>query len=153
MGNKRVSCVVKVVLSLCLAVCLGAVSAWAGPPTGEYQVTVGGDSEIWLPDGTSHLCDTENGDEICVDTLSLTNAGGAITGTGEIGLHLLGLLDANMPIEFDGQLGGSTKSPSAKLEAEGSTDAVLQGTDVGDLKGTLTGTSKMTCKNPLPHGD
>jgi hypothetical protein len=151
MGRKRVLGVVWIGVSLSLLCAVGAQTAFAAPPAGTYDVTVGGASELWLPDGPDQLCDTENGDTICVSTLSAADATGAVTGTGELDIHFVDLLDANMPVTFAGQLGGSTKSPTAKLEAEGSAPAVLHGTDIGDIAGTLSGTTKVTCKNPFPH--
>jgi hypothetical protein len=136
-------------LSLCLIQCLAA-AAYAGPPDGEYSVDVGGANEVWYPAGDNQLCDTRDGDTICIVTTgAATDGEGSVTSAGELQIHFPGLLDGNMPMTSAGKLSGSTAKPTAKVALDAS--GLVTFHDVTDIDVQMTAAGKFACANPLPH--
>ncbi|HTO53583.1 MAG TPA: hypothetical protein VMR50_09370 [Myxococcota bacterium] len=126
----------------------------AAPPAGPYIYEIGGNGEIWYPDGEATFCDPESGGSICVNTSAATDGTGAVTGTGTVTVHISdsdGQIDGDLPMTITGNLGGTTKAPHPKLVAAISGSLTFQNGG-SELVVPFSGVSKYTCKDPLPHG-
>jgi hypothetical protein len=124
----------------------------AGPLDGDYSLEIGGENEVWYPDGDDDLPIVEDGDTIdVVTTGAVTSATGGVTATGMFSLHFPGLIDMDLPIDFTGQTSGTTKKRKAKVAFAGSGSAVLHDDQLGDLTAPTTANGSLTCKHPSPH--
>jgi hypothetical protein len=140
--------------TLCLGLLCLAAGARAAAPVGPYSYQIGGDSEIWYADGEGSFCDNESGGSICVDTTTSTDGTGAITGTGTVAIHLSdsnGTIDGDLPMVMTGNLGGTAKAPKPKFTATVSGSLKFVGSGINATI-PFSGSSRFTCKNPLPHG-
>ena len=117
---------------------------------GPYTFEVGGDSEIWVPHGDAHVCG--DGDEVCIDTTTATDARGRLIGTGVLAVHIPGRIDGDIPMTVTGRLSGRTSEPKAKLQVDAAGPITFHRNGF-DIETMLGGHGRFTCRNPLPHGD
>ena len=134
-----------------------AQAGWvrADPPAGSYELAVGDNAQIFVPDGDDGpkcvLDGHSTKNTICADSAGVTtDATGAITGSTVLEFSFPGLFDANLPGTLVGQLGGSTRAPSARL--------LLSAAGTGNFHNpeqtaAAQATGTFSCKNPTPHTD
>jgi hypothetical protein len=138
---------------LCLA---PLAQSRADAPNGPYVTQVGGDSEIWYPDGTSMSCDPEHPGEVCITDTTQTDGTGAVTGTGVLAIHIPDQVDGDLSLVITGHLGGSTTKPKPKLTVEITGDLTYFVVDDPNAPGRVVhfvGSATWTCSNPSPHAD
>jgi len=139
-----------------LALSALAHAGWvrADPPGGTYELELGSEAQLSIPDGDGHECvfdahSTTN--QICVDTTGVTtDATGAIAGSTAVVFSFPNLFDANLPGTLAGQLAGSTRAPRAKLLLSASGTGNFHNPE-STAAATLTGS--LSCKNPFPQTD
>ena len=113
---------------------LGAVSATAAVPSGDFHYVFTNDVPLWDVTGTYHLSGTSNGVSDTATFVITNAANGAITGTQTEVLN-----DGSITIDtfskVTGKIGVKAGIPSAKLKSSGTLTA-------SDISASTTGTAR-----------
>lgn len=130
--------------SLSRGIAVGVVVAAASlaraeSPEGEYTLSVGGEAEIWQPDGFSESCEVVDGDELCFTIDASTDTAGGVTAAGT--LTLSGSVTGELAIPLTGNVSGA--SAKSKFTLTGPIDGQL--TD-GVIVLDVTGSATFKCK-------
>ena len=136
--------------SFALALCF-ASTASAGAPAGVSDEEIGGANEVWYLSGDNEECDGDSDLYLCIQSSAVTDGSGAVTGTGAF--NFTGFLAGNLPMTLSGQMAGTAAKPLGKVAVSFSGPATLDLGDMGPLGGIASGSGKLTCRNPLPHGE
>lgn len=99
-------------LATCLSFSLPTVSS-AEPPSGEYDLSIGGEAEIWQPSGLSEYTEVVDGVEVSYAVDTVTDIAGGVTAVGTF--TFLGAIDGQLAMALGGQVKGRTAKTKFKL--------------------------------------